>query len=31
MFLAFLDPDLVGRGTEPDPAADPSIIKQKEY
>jgi hypothetical protein len=29
MFLGLLDPDSLVRGTNPDPALDPSIIKQK--
>jgi hypothetical protein len=29
MFLDLLDPDLLVRGTDPDPILDPSIIMQK--
>ncbi len=29
MFLGLLDPDQLGRGTDPVPEPDPSIIKQK--
>jgi hypothetical protein len=30
MFLGLQDPDPLVRGTHPDPASDPSIIKQKK-
>ncbi len=29
MFLGLLDPDPLVKGTDPDPASDPPIIKQK--
>ncbi len=29
MFLGLPDPDPLVRGTDPDPALDPSVIKQK--